>query len=285
MPWGFPSHQGLILPLWARWPRRFQGLALCVGAGVPDIVDGVIGVLRGRLGQGIGHSLIGLAVLSVPVGLLVTGLVRKLWHRFVLSRRRPGAPRSWFEFLDETPPRTAEGFAPASFWPRRGDLGRESLSVFVGAVSHVFFDFISHETFGLLRPWYENPNFFPDFWRHRWGAVDLLVYRTPYPIAPHTLVWFVLSVGGAFLYVRILRRRAAAEKAGPGGSLTGEVVIGGAATSGAATGDAATDDAATGDAALRGSSATHAGADSAGGDSSRRSSAESGNAATDRLPE
>lgn len=215
MPWGFPSHQGLILPLWRRWPHAFHGLALCVGAGVPDIIDGAVGIARGRLGQGIGHSLIGLAVLSIPVGLVVTGLVRRFWHRFVLPRTQRRPSRSWFELLDETPrqPAAAGGVSSpkAPFFPSRADGVRQCLSVFVGAVSHVFFDFISHDTFGLLRPWYENSRFFPAWWRHRWGAVDLLVYQNPYPIAPHTLVWFVLSVGGAVLYIRILRRRSAAE--------------------------------------------------------------------------
>lgn len=215
MPWGFPSHQGLILPLWRRWPHAFHGLALCVGAGVPDIIDGAVGIARGRLGQGIGHSLIGLALLSIPVGLVVTGLVRRFWHRFVLPRSKRRAGRSWFELLDETPSRAGSAantrIASAAFFPNKGDGRRQCLSVFVGAVSHVFFDFISHDTFGLLRPWYEYSGFFPAWWRHRWGAVDLLVYQNPYPIAPHTLVWFVLSVGGAILYVRILRRRSAAE--------------------------------------------------------------------------
>lgn len=76
-------------------------------------------------------------------------------------------------------------------------------------MSHVFFDFISHNTFGLLRPWYENPSWFPEWWRHSWGSVDLLVYENPYPIAVHTVVWFLLSVGGAVMYIRIMQRQAA----------------------------------------------------------------------------
>lgn len=208
MPWGFPSHQGLILPLWTRWPRLFHGLALCVGAGVPDIIDGAVGIARGRLGQGIGHSLVGLAVLSIPVGLLATGVIRKAWYRFVVDSAKSRASPSWFELLDD------DGVARdhrIRFWPARGDFLRQSRSVFIGAASHVLFDFVSHDTFGLLRPWYEDEAWFPEWWRHSWGAVDLLVYEEPYPIAPHTLVWFALSVLGAVLYVRLLRQRAASQ--------------------------------------------------------------------------
>lgn len=206
MPWGFPSHQGLVLPLWARWPKLFHGLALCVGAAVPDIIDGTVGIARGRLGQGIGHSLVGLALLSIPVGLVSTGLIRKAWRRFAPRPTKPHSTPSWFDLLDDE--RNTAPKSRARFWPAPGDFLRQSGSIFVGAVSHVLFDFVSHDTFGLLRPWYENPTWFPEWWRHQWGAVDLLVYEKPYPIAPHTLVWFVLSIVGAWLYVRLLRQRA-----------------------------------------------------------------------------
>ena len=39
MPLAFPSHQGLILPVARRWPAHFDGLALCVGAAMPDVVE------------------------------------------------------------------------------------------------------------------------------------------------------------------------------------------------------------------------------------------------------
>ena len=45
MPLAFPSHQGLVAPLWRRWPDRYYVLALCIGAAAPDIVDGVLSLL------------------------------------------------------------------------------------------------------------------------------------------------------------------------------------------------------------------------------------------------
>jgi hypothetical protein len=193
MPIAFPSHQGLILPVWAKWPERFNGLSLCVGAAVPDIVDGAIGMFRGHLGQGIGHSLVGLVALSVPVGLVVTGLLRKYWWR-------PRTPESWFVLLDNR-------VTPQSAGP---EWRRDSWSVLVGAASHVFTDFITHDTFVLLLPWYHTEEFFPLWWRRAFGAVELYVYPEPYPLAFHTLLWAVLSVVGAVVYVRILKARARA---------------------------------------------------------------------------
>jgi len=66
MPLAFPSHQGLIAPLWRLRPDWFDIPGLFIGAAMPDVIDGVIGAFRGHLGQGLGHSLIALPLLCVP---------------------------------------------------------------------------------------------------------------------------------------------------------------------------------------------------------------------------
>ncbi|HZO12795.1 MAG TPA: DUF4184 family protein, partial [Polyangiaceae bacterium] len=141
MPLAFPSHQGLIAPLWRRWPHRFDALACCVGAAAPDIVDALVGIARGHLGQGYGHSLIGLFALCVPLGLVVNAGIRATALRF-----------GWKRIHGATKP----------------SLAIEVWSLWVGALSHAVFDFISHENFLWLYPWYENREFFPLWWRERW---------------------------------------------------------------------------------------------------------------------
>ena len=178
MPLAFPSHQGLILPLWYRYPRHFDGLALCIGSAMPDLVDGAAWIFRGELGQWLGHSLVGLGV-CVPAGLLFTVGQRRLW------------PKSLELFA---PPRTSSHF----FWL--------SLSLGVGALSHIFFDLICHGNFLLLFPWYSNDRWFPSWWYQEWGRIPLGVYKDPYPLATHTLIWCVLSILGAFLFFRILKK-------------------------------------------------------------------------------
>ena len=69
MPMTIPSHQGFLAPLWRRWPACFDIAALCVGAALPDVVDGLIGLFRGHFGQGFGHSLLGMLLLGLPLGL------------------------------------------------------------------------------------------------------------------------------------------------------------------------------------------------------------------------
>ena len=181
MPSAFPSHQGLILPLWQRWPGRFHGLSLAVGAAAPDIVDGLAVVYRGELGQWLGHSLIGLPLLCLPLSLALSPIVARLFRRIEWARR-----------LDE-----ASG--PHTLSSRAG-------AALIGAASHDFFDLVTHANFPLLLPWRDDASFFPAWWTHAWTAVDLPVYREPYPIAPHFISWAFFSLLGIVLFVRAVRR-------------------------------------------------------------------------------
>jgi hypothetical protein len=167
MPFAFPSHPGLIAPLWRRWPHRFDALGCAIGAMTPDIVDGIVGLARGDLGQWYGHSLIGVLLLDVPVGWLLTLLASRLPR----IRDIPRAPPS-----------------------------RLVSSIWVGALSHVIFDFVSHETFLLLLPWHANARVFPSFWYARWFELKTPFYKQPYPIGPHFTVWVVLSLVGAVMF-------------------------------------------------------------------------------------
>ncbi len=179
MPALFPSHQGLVLPV-LRWlPGRFDGVALCVGAAMPDLLDGAAWPFRGELGQWLGHSLLGV-VASVPAGLALTVFVR----RYV--------PARWLFRLER---------ASRS----RRSLARDALSVAVGALSHVATDFVTHGNFLLLWPWHRDDHAFPAWWYHSFAEIPLLVYREPYPLAPHTIAWIALTVVGAALFLRHVR--------------------------------------------------------------------------------
>jgi len=88
MPLAFPSHQGLILPLWKKYPNRINGVALCVGAAMPDIIDAIAWPFRGELGQWLGHSLLGVVV-SAPFGLGLAFITRQVLSNKLISRNRP----------------------------------------------------------------------------------------------------------------------------------------------------------------------------------------------------
>ncbi len=170
MPMTFPAHQGLIAPLWRRWPGRFDVVALCVGAAMPDIVDGAIGIFRGRFGQGIGHSLLGLVLLCVPAGLLIRALVRRIapLHRNVV------------------------------------------FSLAIGVFSHLCFDLVSHGHFPWLLPWVPKVAIYPDWWYDTWFSIPLPWRPEGRKIGPHATIWFLLSVCGAWMLFREWRARNSA---------------------------------------------------------------------------
>jgi len=183
MPFGFPSHQGLLAPVWRRCPAGVSVLALWTGALVPDAIDGAAGILaRGRLGQWMGHSLLGLFAFSLPIGLLLTWLLRALIRR---PRRRAAR---WLARVDNVP----EG----------GRFLLEAGSVLLGALSHLCFDLISHDHSHLLWPWRTiDPHWFPAGWYTAWFRVTVPGYHA-YGIGPHFVVWLLLSFGGAWLFFR-----------------------------------------------------------------------------------
>lgn len=186
MPIGFPSHQGLLAPLWRRWPQRFSVLALWAGALAPDVVDGIVNMVRrGTLGQAMAHSLLGCLVLDVPAGLALTWLVR------AVARARSGAVARWIVRHDDAP--------QASRLVARWLF--EARSALVGAISHVLFDLVSHEEAQLLSPFGTDPQWLGAWWSQAWLRVSFPGYPS-YGIGPHFVGWLVLSALGAWLFFR-----------------------------------------------------------------------------------
>lgn len=187
MPLTFPSHPGLVAPLWRRWPGQFDALALCIGSVMPDVIDGIIGLAHGRLGQGVGHSLIGTVGLSVPLGIVV-------WVGMRAYLQRMSSPI---------------GIRPAGL-----ALGQQAVricsSMLVGVVSHVVSDLVSHDGGPLFYPlprW--RP--FPAWWSEAWFSMPVPGYPDGYPFAPHFVVWCVITVLGAWLLAApALRERMSA---------------------------------------------------------------------------
>lgn len=142
---------------------------MCIGAAMPDIVDGARGIVRGHLGQGIGHGLFGIAILCTPIGIVLAYATRPLFKRWVIAR--------------------------ASF-------PIVATSVLVGSFSHSLFDFISHDKFLWFAPFWEPERFFPEMWYARWLEIKTPFYEDPYPVGPHLMVWLFSSVLGAVMFFR-----------------------------------------------------------------------------------
>lgn len=198
MPFAFPSHVGLIAPLWRRWPGIFDMPALCIGAMMPDVVDGAIGITRGHLGQTWGHTLLGMTFLCVPFGVpLWMGL-----HRWVARARLKAGEGFWARSWNH-------GVVSVRAAAGRG-WGVVLWSLLVGAFSHLFFDLLSHGEkhggFKWLRPLDVHVDLFPAWWNHEWFRMPVPGYQNGYAFAPHFIAWCAFSLLGAWMLIRPLLR-------------------------------------------------------------------------------
>jgi hypothetical protein len=184
MPFVFPAHQGLILPVARKWPGRFDVLALSIGAAMPDISDSVLGFLvNGYFKQWHGHSLMGIIAFDIPGGLLLTWMVTVLAARLLKTNTSHG-------------------------WQTR--LRLWSFSITIGVLSHLGFDLISHTTNLLLYPWWSNVQWFPRWWYATWFEFHpLSIFDPSYTAGPHTVVWCVLSLIGSLYFCRSLNPKKA----------------------------------------------------------------------------
>ena len=213
MPFAVPSHMGLAAPLWRRWPNAFDISAVCIGSVMPDVVDGLVGATQGHLGQGIGHSFIGLVLLCVPGGLPLWFAVAA-WAR----RSRPSAGEGFWARCWNAARDTVLA-APATHAFKR-HVRVVLVSLAVGTFCHLVTDVISHAECPWLYPWIQKPAVFPDWWKHVWFRMPIPGYGhgTGYPFAPHFVSWLFLSGLGAWWLLKPILRSESAEEFIPAGS-------------------------------------------------------------------
>ena len=200
MPMTFPSHQGLILPVVRRWPHSFDSLALSVGAAMPDITDTILGFpLNGYFKQWYGHSLIGIFTFDLGLGLSITWLITMLTRRLFRNR---GVPRRLQPLFTDPLP---DGAPERAGGAKRVPLRLWSFSVFIGILSHIGFDLISHDTNLLLYPWVEDPRWLPGWWYTIWFKIrPLTFFGRSYAVGVFSVIWGLLTMTGIFLFIRFL---------------------------------------------------------------------------------
>lgn len=177
MPLTFLAHQAPVLPLVLLWPRRFDGVALCVGSMVPDFAY----VAAGTSWRFVSHSAWGLAWFCVPVALVVSVVVR--WISPTVLGHLPAELRDGGgRLVGPTPP-----------------LLRTLVSVAIGAASHVLVDACTHRRGFVVER-------LPEL---RWAPLSFL--GEPVPIYKLLQIPGSLVLAGlAWLGVRSLVRRGVA---------------------------------------------------------------------------
>jgi hypothetical protein len=193
----------LILPVVRRWPNSFDALALSVGAAMPDITDTLLSFpINGYFRQWYGHAWIGIFTLDLAGGLLITWCLAALAGR--LFRSAAGSGR--FQALSTRALPTHDPDWEGGKIPvvrGRARLRLWSFSVFVGILSHIGFDLISHDTNLLFYPWYENVHWLPAWWYTIWLEIPPVhAFGRTYSVGVFSVVWGALSLIGIFSFLQ-----------------------------------------------------------------------------------
>lgn len=131
------SHPAIVLPLKQIWPRWFSLTGLMAGAMAPDLIYFLILITTHR---GISHSWTGLFIFCLPAGIVFSFAFHLLFKYHFISN----LPRPLDRFLS--------GLADSKFRiaGRRG-LTVLAYSVLIGALSHFFWDSMTHEQGEIVR--------------------------------------------------------------------------------------------------------------------------------------
>lgn len=133
VPATIPTHPAAVLPLKLRWPRRFDGVALVVGAMSPDFPY----VVAGTWLEVPSHALHSLLWYAVPMGVLVTALVR--WAAPAVAANLPDV--AFLSVRDY-------GVLGAVRHP----VVVTAYSAVLGALSHIAWDAVTHPVVIALHP-------------------------------------------------------------------------------------------------------------------------------------
>jgi hypothetical protein len=139
VPCMFLSHQAPVLPLKRLRPRLFSGLGLCLGTLVPDLEF----ILRLDNDWLVSHTLAAQSYLTVPAVLALYVLLVALALPYWLPRLPQGPPFHFDELHALRLPRDLGGWI------------RVAVSGFVGGLTHVLLDAVTHGNHsGWLVPYF-----------------------------------------------------------------------------------------------------------------------------------
>jgi len=185
MPSPLLSHQGIVLPLKIKYPRKFDGTALCVGSFAPDLAFLV------SYFHSIFHTIGGL-IYTVPLSMLLVILFDKalLPAMSTLARStRFGLLSKWFAFFG------VDGYQVL----KRKEISFEwfvkaTYSVLIGVLSHFLLDLPTHGQIPYLSPFYGGV--MPDWFLHEFVKLNVPFHNT-INVANWHLLWLFFSVAFA----------------------------------------------------------------------------------------
>jgi membrane-bound metal-dependent hydrolase YbcI (DUF457 family) len=200
MPSGVISHQAPGLFLKVKYPRKFDGTALCLSTIIPDI-SVILDPFSLFNFRNITHSLLGLVVLTIPLTIVLTMFFSSYLGPFLANlAKRNGSfwsPMKYFG-VDEWDNLKKKKYNKRYFIVA-------AYSALIGGLTHLLLDLPSHEYVELFFPMvYQNPDFLLysiiDF-----GSITIGSMQFDRNLTIYQLIWSIETLVGFVIALYLLR--------------------------------------------------------------------------------
>jgi len=200
MPSSVFSHQAPALLLKIKYPKKFDGTALCISTFVPDIVVVIDPFFSYNL-RGITHSLLGLLIYTVPLAVILTILFCTYIGPFFANLAKKNGilakPMKYFG-IDEW------DYLKEKKYNRRFFVVA-SYSALIGGLTHLLLDLPAHATIELFFPIILQS---PDILLYSiidFGPINIGQMQIERNLTVYQLIWMIETVITGVISVYLLR--------------------------------------------------------------------------------
>lgn len=201
MPLTILSHQAPALALKARFPKKFDGTALCFGTFIPDL-NFIFDFFFPINFYGVTHSLVGQILWTAPLAIVATLIFSRylgpLFSKMASQKRKIYEPLRYFG-VEQWKCLKYKKFS-RNFWII------VTYSALIGGIFHILLDWFSHKYVYILYPWIVEPNFnFLLYSFVNFGIITLGPFTFEANLTLYNLLWFVESIITFIISLRYLR--------------------------------------------------------------------------------
>ncbi|MFX1419335.1 MAG: DUF4184 family protein [Promethearchaeota archaeon] len=205
MPASIFSHQAPGLILKVKYPLKFDGTALCLGALIPDfnfILDFFLDINF----YVFTHSLIGQFLWTIPITIIATVIfaqyIGPLCAKIASKRSKFYAPLRYFS-VDQWYHLKNKKYA-RKYWIII------CYSALIGGITHILLDFPAHKYIVILYPWFVGLNFeFLQYSFIDYGIITVGPFTFEANLTLYNLLWFVETIITfiiALCYLRYIKK-------------------------------------------------------------------------------
>ncbi|MFX1410540.1 MAG: DUF4184 family protein [Promethearchaeota archaeon] len=206
MPSTILSHQAPGLALKVRFPKKFDGTALCFGTIIPDF-NFIFDFFFDINFYAFTHSLIGQILWTTPLVILATLVFSRylspLFAKIASQKGKIYEPLRYFG-IDQWKYLKNKEFS-RNLWIII------TYSALIGGIFHILLDWLSHRNVYLLYPWIVGTNF--DFLLYSivdYGTITIGLFTVEANLTIYALLWILESIIGLIIslyYLRYIKKK------------------------------------------------------------------------------